>query len=184
MGNLESADIFLLMVNPSLGYADYGTNATQSFRAALSRNLKQEFAAGGEQCVALDPEYWWSSWFIYYERLLRRTVREYANAEKISYLQSLNTLSRRLAILELVPYYSANASQITKPFLKGLKSAQRAIRAGQELARKAEARDATVIVRWTDRWNLGSARGIISNTSRNGFRIGHEAILKRLLSKQ
>ncbi len=150
------------MINPSVGYADYCTNADPAFRNALACTLKQDFADGENTCLALNPQYCCgNSWFYYYERLLRPTLRQYAETQRVNYGQALVNLSRRLAILELVPYYSANARQITKPFLSRLTSAQKAQEAGRDLHQRAT--------------------GHVKSEHRNGLeKEGKAAILERL----
>lgn len=181
VGNLNKADIFLLMINPSLGYADYGTDANPDFCEAITKNRNQDFSEAEQSCLALNFKYWDRSWFFYYEKLLRRTVRAYAEKTGVSYLDALDVLSRRLAILELVPYYSGDISQFGKRFLRELTSAQKARDAAQELLQRAQNDTATVIVRWgSDKWGLAGNRTITHNTGRNGFSEGQEAILKRL----
>src|ERR1700746_1438315 len=63
MCNLHSADVFLLMINPLAGYADYCTNADPAFRQALARTLKQDFEKGEKACMALNTQYCGSSRF-------------------------------------------------------------------------------------------------------------------------
>jgi hypothetical protein len=163
LGNLRSADIFLLMLNPKAGYVDYCTNADPEFQLLLARTLKQE--EGEKVCLALDPEYCrWSSWFGYYEKLFRATLLEHA-IRAGSYGEALKALSRRLAILELVPYFSANTSRIKPAFLDGLPSAQKARDAALELCKRAK------------------KPGIVRLKSRNEFKSGQRVIVDRLKSQ-
>jgi hypothetical protein len=182
MGNLRTADIFLLMINPTVGYSDYCTDSDQRFRAALARTREQDFKEGELGCLALNPEFCSSSWFYYYERLFSTILWKYASIKAVTYLRALQELSRRLAILELVPYYSKSAGQINKKFVGGLPSARKAIKAAKELQVKATHEDATVIVRWKGNiWEFENTDGITQAIARNGLGFAREAVLKRLL---
>jgi hypothetical protein len=186
MGNLRSADIFLLMLNPKAGYEDYYTNADPAFRQALTRTLKQDFEEGEKACLALNPQHCGSSWFCYYEELLRPTLWDYAKMEGLNYWQALGEFSCRVAILELVPYYSTSSAQINGQFLRKLTSAQKAKTAAQDLRKRAQDEIATVIVRWSaGEWGLRDADKIIQHKNRGGKLNSEEkgAILKRLQSQ-
>jgi hypothetical protein len=159
IGDLKSADIFLLMTNPGVNYHDYGEDAYPQFQEVLKRNRKQEFDGAEPPCFALDPRFWWSGWFSYYEANLRPVVCALAADRDISYLDALDALSRRLAILELVPYYSANADRIKNVLMLPLPSANAAKGAAQELAQKAKDGKATIIVRWKAReWDMAAQK--------------------------
>lgn len=187
MGNLRSADIFLLMINPSAGYTDYCTNADPAFRQALAHTLKQDIKEGENACLALNPQHCGSSWFCYYEQLLGPILSEYATdtgaGAHLNYRQALGELSRRVAILELVPYYSASADQITNRFLRDLTSAQKAKKAAQDLRKKAQECDATVMARGASMWDLGDAEKIIRLPRQGLNSEAKDAILKRLRAR-
>lgn len=168
MGNLRTADVFLLMINPSAGYADYITDAQPAFCQALSATRKQHFHAHERTCLALNPEYCESSWFSYYEKLFKPALLKCAGETGWSYLRSLEELSRRLAILELVPYYSARAGQITDRFIQSLTSTRKSKKAAQDLSKRAQRGHAIVILKW-GKWDLGATDGIIRNNSRSGL---------------
>lgn len=175
LGNLETAKIFLLMLNPKLGYADYSTNESPKFREALLKNGRQEFLTnGGAPCLALDPAYGWSSWFAYYERLLRSTLVTYAlKEENKDYGKALRKLSSQLAIIELVPYYSENASKLRKKLLDSIPSVRLARKAARELVDRAGKGEVLVVVMWgADKWKLkpDPDNNVHCNSkARNGF---------------
>jgi hypothetical protein len=175
MGNLEKADIFLLMINPVLGYDDYGTDSNPEFRRALRKNIRQT----KETCLALDTRFWWSSWFTYYEKLFRPAVSQFSGGK--TYLKALQELSRRLAIIELAPYYSARSAWLTDRRLGILKSTERARTAAQHLEKKARAGEVLVIVRWRmDLWRITKHTNVILAKDRNGLGDGVSAIASRL----
>lgn len=172
------------MLNPVVGYADYGTDSCGMFREALKKNLRQELQPK-ETCLALDPTYWWSSWFTYYEKLLRPTIRGYAAAQNppLNYLEALNRFSTRLAIIELLPYYSRNFQHARKKELVSrLLSSAFAKAAAEELKERASKGEALVVVRWaSDLWGLKEGRGVVrGGTHPFVFDTGRDEILKWL----
>ena len=175
MGNLRSADIFLLMRNPVLGYADYGTDSCPAFQKALKANICQSKQNGS--CLALNPEFWWSSWFLYYEHLLHGAICEYSSQTGKTYLEALKILADRMAILELSPYYSTDSNWL-RDKAKELESTRRVKSAADDLKQKAKGGRALVIVRWKPAmWGFESAdetehpSNICFVSSRNG--LGH-----------
>lgn len=155
MGDLKSADIFLLMRNPVLGYEDYGTNSCAKFQNALLANIQQ--TKQNTLCFALDPEFWWSSWFSYYERILRAAVCKYSNKSSKTYLEALKTLAGRLAILELAPYYSTDSDWLSSKANK-LASTKKVKAAADDLKQRAREGNALVIVRWkAEMWGFQEA---------------------------
>lgn len=182
LGDLSSADIILLMINPGVGYADYGTDACPSFEKALQENLHRK----RQQCLALDPKYWWSSWFVYYNRELQATLWHYAMTKNISYEKALDDLSRRFAILELVPYYSRNVDRIPHWYSRELPSAKAAKEAALELADKADEGEVTILQRWgVTRWGIGQHKNLITLEQRGTLsNYVIDAILERLVGAQ
>lgn len=187
MGDLQRADLVLLMINPTVTYEDYGTQATESFQTELTAEIRQE----RRRCLALDPDFWWTSWFRYYGKLFGPTIRELAQSRKQNRYDVLASIASRLAILELVPYSSARIETVEDISYK-LPSSNLARAAAWEIADRAKQRKATVIVRWTNeegkketRWRLGppSTFGthLIPNLTRIGFsKEAQQAVLKCL----
>jgi hypothetical protein len=170
LGNLKKADIFILLLNPVVGYSDYGTDACPEFQKALEKNIRQDFEAGEGRCLALDTQFWWSSWFSWYERTLRRTISEYAEKTEKSYRQSLEGLADRLAIIELVPYYSSSQSsgKVTNKLVRELRSAQAAKEAARELVQRAARGEVHVVVMWGNKeWEIRDSENVVCNKARH-----------------
>jgi hypothetical protein len=143
LGDLDHADIFLPMTNPSAGYADYCTNANSKFQDELEITRSQEFKNGKGLCLALDPNYCDTSWFQYYERLLKKTILRRADGK--SYMDALRDFASRFAIVELVPYYSAEAGRISSGLVMELESAKKAKAAAQDLVENAKRKEILVM---------------------------------------
>src|ERR1700722_8764281 len=110
-GNLEQADIFILLLNPGFEYADYWAESRSlEFRQRLRINLLQEFEGIDFPFVCLDPEFCWHPGFRWWERKLRDVITRIAEKKfytsKTRYLDALRSLSQRLAAIELIPYHS------------------------------------------------------------------------------
>jgi hypothetical protein len=163
MGDIRRADIFLLMTNPVVRREDYCDNENQKFTEALRENI------GGvrKTCLAWDTEgVGETSWTRYYRNeVLGPTVRDYPEMSE--------RLKTRLAILELVPYYSSNARCITDKLLAALPSVQVAKRAAKYLEERANKGEAHLIVRWRNgckRWGVcEDGDNIVHSPARRGL---------------
>lgn len=186
LGNLETADLFLFMINPSVTYGDYGTQASESFQKELAAQIRQE----RDLCLALDPKFSWTSWFAYYDRLLGPAVRALMVSRKRSRHDVLTSVASRLAILELVPYFSEK-TDTAEDIADRLPSSKLARAAALEIAERARNRKATVIVRWNyeekteRRWRLGALSSygnyVVASVTRSGFsKETQKAIMNRL----
>ena len=169
LGNLRTADIFLLMLNPKLESLDFYTDRCAKFQEALRKNREQKFSDGNRSCLALDITFGWTSWFTYYEGLLNGVTTKYGRMRGLSYSRSLAKIADRLAILELVPYYSSDGSWINCQ-AEELKSVQHVREAARALERRARDGKALVVVR-SRRWGIEDKNNIV-NQSRNGLRRG------------
>jgi hypothetical protein len=107
-GDLLRAKIFILLLNPGLGYTDYwGESRMESFRGRLEANLRQELEGIEYPFLWLDPEFCWHGGFVWWEKKLRDVINVIASEQfKGSYIDALRDLSTKIASLELLPYHS------------------------------------------------------------------------------
>jgi hypothetical protein len=108
LGDLNRADIFILQLNPGFNvnnyYAEWNVPA---FRRRVERNVRQELDGVDFPFYSLDPELCWYSGYRWWEGKLRDIAATIANRKyKGRYLDALRELSRRIAVIELVPYHS------------------------------------------------------------------------------
>jgi len=152
VGNLQTADLFLLMINPSVALGSYGTQSKKEFQKELTKERHQTRSS----CLALDPAFWWTSWFTYYNDLFGPSFKEMIKTTKKTYHQTLLEAASRTAILELVPYFSGSAQSV-EGIESRLVSTTLAKRAATEICERANKGDASVVIRWSgrDRWGLG-----------------------------
>lgn len=108
IGELATADIILLQLNPGFGAHDvFGELQSSEFRRALVRNLRQEHGGRTHRFPFRDPRFAWHGGFTYWESRLRPYVAALQQHRALSsYQDALAAMGRRLAVLELVPYHS------------------------------------------------------------------------------
>lgn len=107
VGNLATADIFLLSLNPGFDVADYwGELEHAGFRKILIGNLHQRPIKGRLAFPLLDPSFSWHGGYRYWESKLRTVIQETAAGRTGGYQGALEYAAKRLAALELVPYHS------------------------------------------------------------------------------
>lgn len=108
-GNLATADIVVLLLNPGFNLTDYyGETEVAGFRSRLLATLHQSLDDAEFPFMWLDPGLCWHGGFQWWEKKLRPILRRIAGHKGISYLEAMRDLSRRLAHVELVPYHSQN----------------------------------------------------------------------------
>ncbi len=173
IGDLPRADIFLLMTNPSVERdgEDYVDNENPAFKKALQENL----SGHRQTCLAWDEDdvVGETGWTRYYRRVLRATLRDQPDREQLS-----EDLERRLAILELIPYYSPpDTPCIEKVLRANLPSVQKMKRAAKHLEAAAQGGKVHLMVRWQngcERWEV----------SEDGKNIVHAPVLGGLTERE
>jgi hypothetical protein len=129
-GDLYRAEVVILLLNPGFSYADYYAENDDEYVRRLSGNLRQEFADIEFPFLWLDPAFCWTAGYIWWEKKLRKIVRELARrCFAGNYVKALRHTSQRLAHIELVPYHSSSFNAYA--LLRQLVS----VRMAQEFAR-------------------------------------------------
>ncbi len=158
VGNLDKAEIVILLLNPGFEHSDYWADTVHpEYRARLELNLKQEFKGIEFPFLGLDPNFAWHGGFMWWESKLRGVLREIASKHfGNSYLSAMRDLSRRLACVELVPYHSKSFRD--HALIDHLESARHACKYVEEsLVPLAAKQDCTLIAtRRVKDWNLPS----------------------------
>jgi hypothetical protein len=192
VGNLQRADVFILLLNPGLGPTDYfGEYERPEFRRHRLHTLKQDFGKSlpfGE----LDPRFSWHGGYSWWNQKLAGVIRTVASHHSISFARAREGLARRLAAIELLPYHSTSFHDGGQ-WLRKLQSVQLARSFVHDvLVPRVRRGEATIIVTRKARlWQLPKLPGIVhyegaesrathlSPTSRGG-----RAILARVLSER
>lgn len=188
-GDLKTADIFLLQLNPGFGALDYlGEYENQAYKTAKLDNLKQQLSDSPYPFKSLNPAFAWTGGFKYWESRLRRYIQAIQRKENLSNYQSaLSYLSKRLAVIELVPYHSRKGC-VPDRAVEALPSSQAIVRlVGSEITRRAKAGAALVIVmRGHRHWQVDHMprKGLISDTDsfNRGAYFNRESVAGRRLA--
>lgn len=103
IGDLEKADIFILMLNPGFQRDEYKIEARSEVKTALIATLSQELENVSYPFWYLDPQYQEHPGHKYWHN----------NLQKVG---SYDELSQRVAVLQMMPYHSArfNADVLAK----------------------------------------------------------------------
>ncbi|MGH6824790.1 hypothetical protein [Methyloceanibacter sp.] len=107
MGDLERAEIYVLMLNPGFKPLDYKAESDNRFRQALVATLRQELEAQEFPFVCLDPQFAWTGGFSYWFGKLGDVVREIAKRRFNNKPRcALRFLATKLAVMQAFPYRS------------------------------------------------------------------------------
>ncbi len=167
MGNLETASIFLLMLNPGFHPGDYFAEYNVPyFRQAIISNLHQEYTNDEEYPFTfLNPAFAWHPGFGYWYRKLYGVLKDVGKRSDIqNHSVALSYLAKRIVTLELVPYHSTRFSG------KGFQNFE-SVKLMQEFVRnivipKAKSGEAVVIAtRSAEVWNLPSHENVVIYTA-------------------
>lgn len=169
-GDLRSASIFVLLLNPGLGPTDYfGELQVPSFRAARLLNLRQPNAGQHTRDVPfymLDPAFSWHGGYNWWHRKFSGVISEIAVRRFLTFAAAQQVLARELASIELVPYHSATFAD-ADGWLDGLQSVALARAFVRDVVIPRVARgDAIVIAtRQVSQWGLPELPGVIRYTA-------------------
>ena len=102
IGDMLSASVYVLMLNPGFGPGDYFEYKVPSLRRALIANLRQERKLGAMPFVFLDPRFAWHGGFGYWDRKLKGVMEALAASKGMSLADARSTLGSNLAVVQLV----------------------------------------------------------------------------------
>lgn len=161
VGNLKSASVFLLMLNPGFGPHDYfGEYNVPEYRTALLNNLRQ---GRDNSFMFLDPHFSWHGGFGYWHTKLQDIIAAFTESTSTSYGKARLFFQSRIAALELAPYHSVNFTVPTRVF-NSLRSVQlaRAFVHDELLPRAKSGECLLVVTRAVKHWGLPSLGNIVA----------------------
>jgi hypothetical protein len=121
LGDLQQANIFILMLNPGLGHHDYfAEENNQPYRKALIRNLRQQLDKRYPMPF-LNPAFSWHGGGQYWISRLKPFIEDIVKKKKCTFGEAMEVVSRSVCCLELVPYHSTSF-KIPRSVLNALKS--------------------------------------------------------------
>ena len=160
IGNLETASIFVLMLNPGLSPLDYFAEyRAREYRAALELNLSKN---GQSSFFFLDPKLSWTGGYQYWSAKLTGLIQEWSKRASLSYSSARSSLCRRLAVVQYVPYHSVSY-KLPQRVAESLRSVQLAKSYVHEvLLPRAEDGQALIVVpRATKVWGLSPSESVV-----------------------
>ncbi len=193
VGNLEKADIYILLLNPGFSvlnyYEEYENN---EMRNILKKNINQDFLDCDFPFFFLNPKYLWTGGGQYWSSKLESVLQEMSLIRKYDYSRALFELSNRLAVLELIPYHSKSYN-LKRKYENELGSKREMLKyVNNILVQKAKLDNAVIIItRKVDQWNLPNHTNIIKygNTEARSAHLtvdskGGAAIIRRIKRKE
>ncbi|WP_413870926.1 hypothetical protein [Albidovulum sp.] len=162
LGDLDRADIFLLLINPGVALQSYLEQADGRYLELWERTIHQRLDGTAFPNYTVDPANAWCGAYQWWEKKFRRIACELVQStSQPSYMSALREISRRVAAIELNPYHS-----ISRPNLKPLAQlpstiAARKFVASDLLPRAAEGRAIVVVTRARADWGIdGNVKGV------------------------
>ncbi|HEY2826306.1 MAG TPA: hypothetical protein VGJ04_01800 [Pirellulales bacterium] len=160
IGNLRTAKVFVLMLNPGLNPNDYFAQYAQpGFRQAMLDNLAQRNV---ETFTFLDPQFAWCSGFRYWHSKFSKLIEALADNGGRSFSQARKEFSKWLATIELVPYHSRHFN-IGSRYIKRMKSAELARSFVDEVVipRAIAGECVIVVTRKVKQWDIPAGSNVI-----------------------
>lgn len=107
IGNLATARVFILMLNPGFTELDYfAEDHSSDYRKALTDSLRQRIGKNDFPMVSLNPKFSWSGGYQYWVGKLGQIIRVIQEQRQCSWTEALRVLSGEIACIELYPYHS------------------------------------------------------------------------------
>ena len=188
-GDILKAEVYVLMLNPGYGPQDYYAELeVPSYREAAIKNLMQNFGKNSYPFYMLNPEFSWSSGFVWWHKKFASIIDSISKNNGISYAEARKHLSQKVASIELVPYHSTSFRDPVG-WTKKLESAKiaRDFVNGYVLQRVRNNEAILIVTRQVREWNLPEHENIVvySNSEARGAHLssksrGGKAIIKRL----
>jgi len=110
VGNLKTAKIFIVLLNPGLNVIDYYSEDTLEYQCELIKNLYQEKLNTKYPFVFLNPKFLWYSGGRFWRNKLKHYIIKTKKTTGKSYEDSLSFVSKKIVALELIPYHSINCN--------------------------------------------------------------------------
>jgi hypothetical protein len=180
MGNLSTARVVLLLLNPGLSASDYFAEyENMEFRARKLANLRQDFEGEEYPFFSLDPSLAWHSGTMYWEKKLSAVIKEVAVRLGWDNNNARRLVANRIAALELLPYHSLSFG-LPAAAKKEMHSMRLAKQYASDLAAKARGlkREVLLVVmRKHSEWDLGSYPGTVVGIPKGHSRGGHLSMI-------
>jgi hypothetical protein len=162
-GDVENAEIYILMLNPGYGPHDYfGEFEVPEYRKAVLANLKQSFTSETLPFFLLDPQFSWHGGFNWWHGKFAGVINKLAQSKGMSFAEARAELARKIASIELLPYHSTSFRDGDHWIrdLHSVKLAREYVK-GHVLPRVASDKAIAIVTRQASVWNLPEHSGVI-----------------------
>ncbi len=190
IGDLKKATIFLLFLNPGFSIDNYFVEElSEDFKDALKSNIKQDFENSEYPFFYLNPKFMWTGGGKYWLQKLKDYILQIKKTEGISYTEATKYLSKKVAVLQLIPYHSVNFTRHN--LLSKLDSSRKMKRFVEEylIPKAKENKIGIICTRQAKTWELPEHENIVvyGNPESRGAHISRnskaEPIFKKFLTK-
>lgn len=155
LGDLDGADIFLLLMNPGVATHSYIEQSDPRYLRLWEATLRQSFDGERFPNHCIDPRNAWSGGYQWWERKFRSIATKLVETKaQPDHFSAFQEISQRVAAIELSPYHSISRPDLG--LIGGLPStvAAREFVASDLLPRVAEGRAIVLVTRSGADWNL------------------------------
>jgi len=108
-GDLFNAKIYILFLNPGYTNSNYfeESDINNDFKNNIIKTIRQEFDKDEEYPLFwLNPNYLWTAGGQWVEKKFKPLLQYLVNEKSYEYIEALKLISKKVCILELVPYHS------------------------------------------------------------------------------
>jgi len=108
-GDISNAKIYILLLNPGYSSSNYyeESDINNNLKNSIIKNIHQKFDKDEEYPLLwLNPNYLWTAGGQWVEKKFKPLLQYLVNEKSFKYIEALNLVSKKVCILELVPYHS------------------------------------------------------------------------------
>lgn len=162
VGNLGKAKIIILMLNPMFRPLNYSAQMEISFRREKLDTIHQKVGKYKFPFTPLNPRNAWTPGGIYWIKKLNDLICWLVLERGMSHHKALQYLSKRIAVLQLIPYHSKATPRSLKK-LAALQSVQDAktYLKNELVERAAKGKTLIIITRQVKRWGIKKSKNIV-----------------------
>jgi hypothetical protein len=163
VGDIENATIYILLLNPGFSILNYFEETfNRQLKKVMLKNLFQTDLDSDFPFFYLNPKYHWTGGGQYWSNKLDSILQHTSKELGLTYYDSLKLLSKKLAVLELVPYHS-NSYNLKKRIFEQIESKNRMINFTHTyLKKKLENNTAcALITRKSQEWNFMPTKNVM-----------------------
>ena len=108
VGDIQGADVWVLMLNSGIGPDDAKHEAQDYFSERLRRNLVQDFEGEEFPMLSVDPRLSHTGTYAYYNgrNRVEKLINQLAANRGVKEVEARKEISRRVAVVQLFPYRS------------------------------------------------------------------------------